>query len=719
MRKRIKGIPTKGAVTLVFVDMEEYEGLVENMPSQMDIIMRLVNSSLRKSKRTNMGFTFEQDMCSHCFVFHEAFDAAKFCLQASFQVARNVVSKFFTRSDVSQPAHIGPGPCPGSSSAQTGPGPGRSSLEAGFPMESTTVEEAKQYQFHGPGLRMGISSGKVEEGVQLKGSNMYKMAKGKDGGAGCGDSRRAGLLQASTEHSTPTLFLVSLVQARGGYLVRQQEGDLKYMVAFCKPQDAIAWCVLAQECLMYMNWPASALQFWKEQKDARGAFIFRGPRFKMGIYEGSPRSILPDHLGRADYFGDSINMAARYMDAGAHGGQLVCENHLALQAFAAWSTDDVEAPLNSTQQAPFMQAGHAKSYKQSVVLPSVSEDEPVPGKQDLTDEHSSSDVPGNKAVGTGIGIATPPGSVPATPSGAKVTTPLGSVPATPSGAKVTTPLGSVPATPSRAKPTTPLGSVPATPSGTKLETPGRLTGHLHNGASDLSFGSPQFQAPKGASNASKPPLAKDRPRPIVGASNASKPPLAKPPKDVPRPLSTASSPVTPQDSENPSVKSNRSSSKSDALCSSDSSSAEQLATWSLNQGLAPRSTLVVGTPTTTTTMRAERLGYFRFKGAADKVKLVSIYHDALAQRMYTQQAPQGKGNRLSRATGLVASVLVELPAIVDAFKDKLLETEVSRANTPFNQAQLESLEADHQAQLADVAHSQVTLLEQQQQRQQK
>ena len=40
----------------------------------------------------------------------------------------------------------------------------------------------------------------------------------------------------------------------------------------------------------------------------------------MGICEGSPRSILPDHMGRADYFGASINQAARFMDAG-EGGQ--------------------------------------------------------------------------------------------------------------------------------------------------------------------------------------------------------------------------------------------------------------------------------------------------------------------------------------------------------------------------------------------------------------
>ncbi len=42
----------------------------------------------------------------------------------------------------------------------------------------------------------------------------------------------------------------------------------------------------------------------------------------MGVCEGSPRSILPDHMGRADYFGASINQAARFMDAGEGGREL-------------------------------------------------------------------------------------------------------------------------------------------------------------------------------------------------------------------------------------------------------------------------------------------------------------------------------------------------------------------------------------------------------------
>ena len=40
----------------------------------------------------------------------------------------------------------------------------------------------------------------------------------------------------------------------------------------------------------------------------------------MGVREGYPGCIQPDHLGRADYNGACVNEAARFMDAG--GGDL-------------------------------------------------------------------------------------------------------------------------------------------------------------------------------------------------------------------------------------------------------------------------------------------------------------------------------------------------------------------------------------------------------------
>lgn len=71
--------------------------------------------------------------------------------------------------------------------------------------------------------------------------------------------------------------------------------------------------------------------------------------------EGVPQSILPDHEGRADYHGQSINMAARFMDKGARGGQIACTRELAQQAMAVWaagggsaSFTDLHSPLATT-----------------------------------------------------------------------------------------------------------------------------------------------------------------------------------------------------------------------------------------------------------------------------------------------------------------------------------------------------------------------------------
>jgi hypothetical protein len=52
----------------------------------------------------------------------------------------------------------------------------------------------------------------------------------------------------------------------------------------------------------------------------------------MGVCEGPPKTIIPEHWGRADYHGESINQSARYMDAGAHGGQVGVEDGQAMHS---------------------------------------------------------------------------------------------------------------------------------------------------------------------------------------------------------------------------------------------------------------------------------------------------------------------------------------------------------------------------------------------------
>jgi hypothetical protein len=122
------------------------------------------------------------------------------------------------------------------------------------------------------------------------------------------------------------------VEKGQGYLCREQDGEFKYMIAFECPGAALEWCLLLQEVSMYLPWPPQVLGVtgWGETRDSSsGGLIWRGPRLKMGLARGHPRSIMPDHIGRADYHGVSVNNAARYCAVAAHGGQIVLEQALA------------------------------------------------------------------------------------------------------------------------------------------------------------------------------------------------------------------------------------------------------------------------------------------------------------------------------------------------------------------------------------------------------
>jgi hypothetical protein len=104
-----------------------------------------------------------------------------------------------------------------------------------------------------------------------------------------------------------------------GYLCREQPGDLKYMVAFASPSAALEWALLLQQALLALPWPADVLAlapFATEEDPATGRVLFRGPRLKVGVCSGAPKSILPDHLGRADYHGATVNQAARWVAGG-------------------------------------------------------------------------------------------------------------------------------------------------------------------------------------------------------------------------------------------------------------------------------------------------------------------------------------------------------------------------------------------------------------------
>lgn len=61
---------------------------------------------------------------------------------------------------------------------------------------------------------------------------------------------------------------------------------------------------------MYVSWPSQLLTHpgCEEVIDPQtGLPLFRGPRLRMGLAEGQPNSVIPDHNGRANYYGGSVN----------------------------------------------------------------------------------------------------------------------------------------------------------------------------------------------------------------------------------------------------------------------------------------------------------------------------------------------------------------------------------------------------------------------------
>lgn len=73
----------------------------------------------------------------------------------------------------------------------------------------------------------------------------------------------------------------------------------------------------------------------------------------MGIYAGNIDRVTPHvKTGRADYFGQPVNRAARLMSA-AHGGQVVCEKSLVDGVLEDWKARwaKIQARDNGEHQA--------------------------------------------------------------------------------------------------------------------------------------------------------------------------------------------------------------------------------------------------------------------------------------------------------------------------------------------------------------------------------
>ncbi|MEW5854486.1 MAG: adenylate/guanylate cyclase domain-containing protein [Myxococcota bacterium] len=137
-----------------------------------------------------------------------------------------------------------------------------------------------------------------------------------------------------------------LLAEHNGYEVKT-EGDA-FMAAFARVEDAVRWCVETQRALVLVDWPAGIA--------SRGGLLVRA-----GILAGEADCRPNPLTGRMDYFGPTVNRAARVAGA-AHGGQVLVEESTfqalepldgtVCQALGSYRFKGLREPLGLVQVVP-------------------------------------------------------------------------------------------------------------------------------------------------------------------------------------------------------------------------------------------------------------------------------------------------------------------------------------------------------------------------------
>eukprot|EP01012_Entosiphon_sulcatum_P006230 TRINITY_DN12929_c0_g1_i1.p1 TRINITY_DN12929_c0_g1~~TRINITY_DN12929_c0_g1_i1.p1 ORF type:complete len:1238 (+),score=176.43 TRINITY_DN12929_c0_g1_i1:1183-4896(+) len=116
------------------------------------------------------------------------------------------------------------------------------------------------------------------------------------------------------------LIIRRAISVTGGYEVKTQ-GD-SFMVAFWDPASAVRFMCESQLQLLHAEWPRELLDHpsFAEKLDKSGRLTSRGFRVRMGCYCGPVDVEFESSTGKVDYFGTTVNAAAR-IEGLAAGGQ--------------------------------------------------------------------------------------------------------------------------------------------------------------------------------------------------------------------------------------------------------------------------------------------------------------------------------------------------------------------------------------------------------------
>jgi class 3 adenylate cyclase/ABC-type branched-subunit amino acid transport system substrate-binding protein len=162
-----------------------------------------------------------------------------------------------------------------------------------------------------------------------------------------------------------------------GHEVKTQ-GD-SFMVAFTAPLDALDWAMSVQvELTKYEHWPSDLLLHsydCRTEWDEKRNIIFKGLRVRIGLHYGEVERLTDPTSGRPDYFGTTVNKAAR-IEGLAKGGQVLLSSELfdelkpvmfnaitnisAVEEFSEFTDENFTPRQEDTQSK-----GSANSYKRN------------------------------------------------------------------------------------------------------------------------------------------------------------------------------------------------------------------------------------------------------------------------------------------------------------------------------------------------------------------
>ncbi|EFC37436.1 predicted protein [Naegleria gruberi] len=141
-----------------------------------------------------------------------------------------------------------------------------------------------------------------------------------------------------------------------GFEVKTQ-GDCFYVV-FKDPLDGIDWAMSCQHELMSIAWPSELLQMYDcrtEFNNETKEIVWNGIRVRMGLHFGYAEKIFDKVVNRPDYFGNTINAAAR-IEASTQGGQVLISEDMFSELWKIHGTNLFKSiTLKEDNQATYLE----------------------------------------------------------------------------------------------------------------------------------------------------------------------------------------------------------------------------------------------------------------------------------------------------------------------------------------------------------------------------